>query len=79
LRELAGETATLIFYLPARKAQEFLSALQDAWGERPVVIARELTKIHEEFIRGTTSELIGALASRTLKGELTVLVGGKEK
>lgn len=79
LRELRDETATLIFYLPARKALEFLSALREAWGERDVVIARELTKIHEEFIRGTASELIGALGNRTLRGEMTVLVGGKEK
>ncbi len=79
LRELKDETATSIFYLPARKAQEFMSALLDIWGERDVVIARELTKIHEEFIRGTTSELIDSIKSRILKGEMTVLVGGKEK
>jgi 16S rRNA (cytidine1402-2'-O)-methyltransferase len=79
LRELKDETATLIFYLPARKALEFLSALQEIWGERDIVIARELTKIHEEFIRGKTSELIDSIKSRILKGEMTVLVGGKEK
>jgi 16S rRNA (cytidine1402-2'-O)-methyltransferase len=79
LEALADESATLIFYVPARKAAEFLSAVRDAWGERDVVIARELTKIHEEFIRGTASALIDVLGKRTLKGEMTVLVGGKEK
>ena len=79
LRGLKDETATLIFYLPARKAPEFLSALQETIGDRDVVIARELTKIHEEFIRGTTSELMNSPESIKLKGEMTVLVGGKEK
>ena len=79
LRDLKDETATLIFYLPARKALEFLSALQESLGERDIVIARELTKIYEEFIRGKTGELISSLENRTLKGEMTVLVGGKEK
>jgi 16S rRNA (cytidine1402-2'-O)-methyltransferase len=79
LEALKDESATLIFYVPARKAAEFLSAVRDAWGERDVVIARELTKIHEEFIRGAASALIEALGKRTLKGEMTVLIGGKEK
>jgi 16S rRNA (cytidine1402-2'-O)-methyltransferase len=79
LAALKDESATLIFYLPTRKAPEFLSALREALGDRDIVIARELTKIHEEFIRGTASELIDALGNRTLKGEMTVLVGGKEK
>jgi 16S rRNA (cytidine1402-2'-O)-methyltransferase len=79
LLALKDEIATLIFYLPARKIREFLSALQKTLGERDIVIARELTKIHEEFIRGKTSELLNSIENINLKGEMTVLVGGKEK
>jgi 16S rRNA (cytidine1402-2'-O)-methyltransferase len=56
-----------------------LSALQETLGERDIVIARELTKIHEEFIRGKTSELLNSIENINLKGEMTVLVGCKDK
>jgi 16S rRNA (cytidine1402-2'-O)-methyltransferase len=76
LESLAREEATLVFYLPTRRMAEFLAAVLEVLGDRRVVVARELTKIHEEFLRGTASELAAALSSRTLKGEATVLVEG---
>ncbi len=76
LESLAREEATLVFYLPTRRMAEFLAAVLEVLGDRRVVMARELTKIHEEFLRGTASELAAALSSRTLKGEATVLVEG---
>ncbi len=46
------------------------------WAPRPVVVARELTKMHEEFLRGTAAEIRAALAARdAVKGEITLLVG----
>ena len=76
LESLAAERATLIFFLPTRKIPEFLEAAAGTLGDRRVVVARELTKIHEEFIRGTVSELAAAIGQRVLKGEATVLVEG---
>lgn len=76
LESLAREEATLVFYLPTRRLTEFLAAVLEVLGDRRVVVARELTKIHEEFLRGAASELAAALGSRTLKGEATVLVEG---
>lgn len=76
LESLAREEATLVFYLPTRRITEFLAAVLEVLGDRRVVVARELTKIHEEFLRGAASELAAALGSRTLKGEATVLVEG---
>jgi 16S rRNA (cytidine1402-2'-O)-methyltransferase len=73
---LKDEPATLVFYLPTRRVLEFLEAVLAGLGDRRVVIARELTKIHEEFIRGTASELLRDLEKRPLKGEATVLVEG---
>ena len=76
LEALAPENATLIFYLPTRKLSAFLIAVGEVLGDRRVVIARELTKIHEEFLRGSASELAAAIGQRQLKGEATVLVEG---
>ncbi len=76
LASLKEEEATLIFYLPVRRIPEFLAAILETLGDRRVVIARELTKIHEEFIRGAASELLEAAGKRTFKGEATVLIHG---
>ena len=76
LEALAGEDATLVFYLPTRRIVEFLVAVGELLGNRRIVVARELTKVHEEFLRGTVSELSAAVGSRSLKGEATVLVEG---
>lgn len=77
LAELAAEKATLVFYLPTRRIPDFLAAAAEILGgARRIVVARELTKVHEEFHRGTAAELAAALAGRILKGEATVLVEG---
>jgi 16S rRNA (cytidine1402-2'-O)-methyltransferase len=76
LASLKDEEATLVFYLPVRRIPEFLAAILETLGDRMTVIARELTKLHEEFIRGAASELIEAAGKRTFKGEATVLVHG---
>ncbi len=79
LASLKAEAATLIFYLPSRKLPFFLAVIQETLGEREIVIARELTKIHEEFLRGSPEELLRTLGKRPLKGELTLLVEGRPK
>jgi len=76
LQSLQREQATLVFYLPTRRILEFLEAILAILGDRRVVIARELTKIHEEFIRGAAADLLISLEKRPLKGEATVLVEG---
>jgi 16S rRNA (cytidine1402-2'-O)-methyltransferase len=78
LASLKDEEATLVFYLPVRRLPEFLTAILETLGDRRTVIARELTKIHEEFIRGAASELLEAAGKRTFKGEATVLVHGSK-
>jgi len=79
LESLRDEEGTLIFYLPGRKVGEFLGQAAEALPNREAVIARELTKVHEEFLRGTLSELRDRLGDRQLKGEAIVLVGGAGK
>ena len=76
LEALAGEQATLIFYEAPHRALEALEAIEQALGPRPVALARELTKIHEEILRGTAAEIRAQLAGRdSVKGEITMLVG----
>ena len=79
LAALAKEDATLVFYLPLRKLKEFLGDIRDTLGDRTMVIARELTKVHEEFIRGKVGEIQDGLTTRELRGEATILVGGARK
>jgi len=76
LEALAEEQATLIFYEAPHRILEALEAIEDVLGPRAVVVARELTKIHEEFLRGTAAEIRAQLEERdAVKGEMTVLVG----
>ncbi len=79
LESLKDEKSTLVFYIPARKASAFLHFIHETLGERQIVIARELTKVHEEFLRGTTSNLLFRLEKAELKGELTLLIEGSSK
>ena len=76
LRAMAHSTATLVFYEAPHRIVETLADVKAILGERPIVVARELTKIHEEFLRGPTSEVLAELQSRkTVKGEITLLIG----
>ena len=77
LRSLKNEGATLVFYIPTRRLLPFLEISQEEMGKRQMVIAREMTKIHEEFLRGTQEELRKRLEGRELKGEATILIEGK--
>ncbi|MFO7930480.1 MAG: 16S rRNA (cytidine(1402)-2'-O)-methyltransferase [Desulfosalsimonas sp.] len=74
--EDAGET--LIFYESPRRLAALLDTLYQHLGDRQAMIAREVTKSHEEFIRGSLAELIREVKQRSsIKGEVTLLVSGK--
>jgi 16S rRNA (cytidine1402-2'-O)-methyltransferase len=79
LLSLAEEEATLIFYLPLRRMAEFLGLAEETLGDREVVVARELTKVYEQFIRGTLGGLRDDIGERKLKGEATVLIRGRQR
>jgi len=78
LHSLQDEKATLVFYLPPRKIVSFLKLIREMLGNRQVVIAREMTKIYEEFLRGRADELIERWEEQKEKGEVTVLIEGSE-
>jgi 16S rRNA (cytidine1402-2'-O)-methyltransferase len=76
---LAGTGMVHVFYESPHRVLETLEDLERALGDPPVVAARELTKLHEEFLRGRASEVRAKLASRDLvRGEFTLVVGKPE-
>ena len=79
LRGLQDEPGTLIFLESPRRVAAALADAAQILGERPVVVARELTKLHEEFLRGSLSEIASVVAERTLRGELTLCIGGASR
>jgi 16S rRNA (cytidine1402-2'-O)-methyltransferase len=80
LNDLCSDERTVIFYESPRRLLAFLEELLMVFGDRTAVLARELTKIHEEFIRGRLSEILSVLSQRTsIKGECTLLVSGRKE
>jgi 16S rRNA (cytidine1402-2'-O)-methyltransferase len=76
LEKLSEEQATLIFFEAPHRIVEALEAVDQVLGPRPIVVARELTKVHEEFLRGTPAEVRAQLGARdAIKGEVTLLIG----
>ncbi|WVZ20746.1 hypothetical protein V8G54_008068 [Vigna mungo] len=74
----ADQTTTQIFYVPPHKLSQFLDESSSIFGDaRKCVIAREMTKLHEEFWRGTLGEAKEVFSIRQVKGELTILIQGQ--
>jgi 16S rRNA (cytidine1402-2'-O)-methyltransferase len=78
LEGLRAERRTVVFYESPHRIVESLADVEAALGpERRIVLARELTKLHEEFLRGTVAEVRAKLADRPgLRGEMVLLLGG---
>jgi 16S rRNA (cytidine1402-2'-O)-methyltransferase len=76
LLELSGTGYPMIIYESPRRISATLSDILDVLGDRNIVVAREMTKIHEEYLRGPASKIMANLQARDLKGEITLLVEG---
>lgn len=79
LESLTDETKTMIFYESPRRLTSALKDIHEILGDRKTVLSRELTKIYEETIRGTVSEIIEILEGKTVRGEITLIVSGAKK
>lgn len=77
LAKLSDTEGTLVFFLPMRKLKLFLEVAKEVLGPREAVLARELTKVHEEFVRGALDTLGEAVTEDRLRGEATILIRGK--
>ncbi|MBL8242448.1 MAG: 16S rRNA (cytidine(1402)-2'-O)-methyltransferase [Bryobacterales bacterium] len=78
LEAWSASPATLVFYEAPHRIREALADIDTVLGSRPVVLARELTKMHEEFLRGTAAELRAGLHSANTRGEMVILIGRGE-
>lgn len=77
IESLAGESMTLVFYESPRRILHLLAEMVEILGDRPGMVAREITKIHEEYLRGNLSQIMASLGSRdSVKGECSLFVAG---
>ena len=79
LENLINESGTIIIYENTLRLNRTITQILEIIGDRPAVLCRELTKIHEEKIRGTLSSLLDLLNRKKLKGECVLLIGKDDK
>ena len=69
------EERTIVLYEAPHRIAECVADALEILGDRPACLAREVTKLHEEFLRGKLSEILASLKERTVKGEITLILG----
>jgi 16S rRNA (cytidine1402-2'-O)-methyltransferase len=74
LESLKEEKRTIVFYESPHRLLKTLHELDEKFGERPVIVAREITKIYEEFFRGTAKEAYGHFSAKSIKGEFVIIL-----
>lgn len=77
IESIKDEPGTIIIYESPHRILATLQDIYDICGDRRIVIARELTKIHEEVVRGSLSTVLRSWAGKNIKGELTVLIASE--
>ena len=77
IKEAGENQGTSIFFESPYRIIKALQAVDSQLGERDVVVAREMTKIHEEVLRGSAADIISRIGDRKLKGEITLVVRGR--
>ncbi|MCK4240144.1 MAG: 16S rRNA (cytidine(1402)-2'-O)-methyltransferase, partial [Candidatus Atribacteria bacterium] len=77
-KSIENEERTIIFYETPHRLKKALKDMLDTWGDRKIIIARELTKKYEEIIRGKLNQVLNEINTKEIKGEITLVVqGGK--
>jgi len=76
LEALKKDTKTLIFYEAPHRLKETLADMAEIFGDREVAIGREISKVHEEFLRGALREILATVEQQTVRGEITLVVQG---
>jgi len=77
LEQLKDRSETIVAFESPHRIDACLEDLEGVWGERPVALARELTKLHEEVLRGTPGEVRAALRPERRRGEMVLVLSGK--
>ncbi len=76
LEAIRDETRTVVVFESPRRVRATLAAMAEVMGDRPVALCREMTKLHEEVLRGSVRELLYALGADDPKGEVVLVIGG---
>ena len=79
MEEWQNIPGTIIFYEAPHRIKAVLQDIVAVWGDRPVVLAREITKLHEEFFRGKLSSALEHLTQKEPRGEYVIILGAGEK
>lgn len=79
LQALASEPRSIVLYEAPHRLRSALRDIFEILGDRHAVIAREITKVHEEFVHGRASDLVSAFEEREPKGEITLIIGRPEE
>jgi 16S rRNA (cytidine1402-2'-O)-methyltransferase len=77
LKKLSDEERTIILYESPHRLIKTLNEILEIFGDREIAVAKELTKIHEEFFRGKISEVLKKLTPDKIKGEFVIVISGK--
>ena len=75
-KSIENEERTIIFYEAPHRLKRTLKDMLEIWGDRKIVIARELTKMYEEIIRGKLTQVLSEINAKDVKGEITLVVQG---
>ncbi len=78
LESLGQETRTMIFYESPHRLRDTLMIIRENWGNRQCCVARELTKLYEEYQRGTISQVLAVFEDKPPKGEITLIIEGNQ-
>lgn len=76
LRELSGETRTVVVYEAPHRVRESLADMDEVLGARTLVLGRELTKVHETILRGSARDVLARLGEGEVKGEIAIAIAG---
>jgi 16S rRNA (cytidine1402-2'-O)-methyltransferase len=79
LQTLCREIKTLIFYEAPHRLRACLGDIREILGDRQMTLAREVSKVHEEFLRGPVSQILQQIAAREIKGEVTLVIAGGDE
>ena len=79
LEELSDRRETVIAFESPHRIDACLEDVESVWGGRPIALARELTKLHEQVLRGTAAEVRAALTPDKRRGEMVLVLGGRTR
>jgi 16S rRNA (cytidine1402-2'-O)-methyltransferase len=79
LEELAAGRETVVVFESPHRIEACLADLEAVWGERPIALVRELTKVHEQVLRGSAHEVRAALRGEWRRGEMVLVLGGRTR